>query len=286
MKPAPFRYVRARSVDDAVAALARDSEAKVLAGGQSLIAMMNVRAAKPECLVDINALSGLDYIKVKDGGLAIGALTRHETVKRSALVKEHCPLLTEAYEWIAHRAVRNQGTFGGNLCHADPASENPAVALVTEASFVLKSAKGERTVAAADFFKGVYQTAARQDELLVEVRIPARPKGQGWGFCEVSPRKGDFAMTAAVTTLELAGSNVKAARIALTGVSDRAIRLPSVEVLLAGKPATEDSFRAAGEAARKAINPSSDFHADEAMRRDLAATLTRRALVAAKSRCA
>lgn len=286
MKPAPFRYVRARSVDDAVAALARDAEAKVLAGGQSLIAMMNVRAAKPECLVDINALSGLDYIKVKDGGLTIGALTRHETVKRSALVAEHCPLLAEAYHWIAHRAVRNRGTYGGNLCHADPASENPAVALVAGATMVLKSAKGERTVAADDFFKGVYQTAARQDELLVEVRIPSRPKGQGWGFVEVSPRKGDFAMALVVATLELAGSNVKAARIAMAGVADRAVRLPSVESLLAGKPATDETFAAAGEAARKAINPTSDFHADEAMRRDLAATLTRRALSAAKSRCA
>lgn len=286
MKPAPFRYVRARSVDDAVAALARDPEAKVLAGGQSLIAMMNVRAAKPECLVDINALSGLDYIKLKDGGLAIGALTRHETVKSSALVAEHCPLLAEAYRWIAHRAIRNRGTFGGNLCHADPASENPAIALVTGAILVLKSAKGERSVPAEDFFKGVYQTAARHNELLVEVRIPSRPKGQGWGFLEVSPRKGDFAMTAVACTLELAGATVKSARLGYAGVADRALRLTEVEAALNGKPATDEGFAAAGEAARKAIKPSSDFHADAAMRRDLAATLTRRALTAAKSRCA
>ncbi|MSO73878.1 MAG: xanthine dehydrogenase family protein subunit M [Alphaproteobacteria bacterium] len=286
MKPAPFRYVRARSVDDAVAALARDSEAKVLAGGQSLIAMMNVRAAKPETLVDINALSGLDYIKVKDGGLAIGALTRHETVKNSPLVAEHCPLLAEAYHWIAHRAVRNRGTYGGNLCHADPASENPAVALVAGATMVLKSAKGERAVPAAEFFKGIYQTAARQDELLVEVRIPSRPKGQGWGFAEVSPRKGDFAMTAVACTLELAGANVKAARIAYTGIADRAMRFAAVEASVAGKTASEETFAAAGAAARKAIDPSSDFHADEAMRRDLADTLTRRALSMAKTRCA
>lgn len=286
MKPAPFNYVRARSVDDAVAALARDPEAKVLAGGQSLIAMMNLRAAKPETLVDINALSALDYIKVKDGGLAIGALTRHETVKNSPLVAEHCPLLAEAYHWIAHRAVRNRGTYGGNLCHADPASENPAIALVVGAAMVLKSAKGERSVPAEDFFKGLYQTAARQDELLIEVRIPSRPKGQGWGFAEVSPRKGDFAMTAVAATLELAGGTVKAARLAYAGIGDRAMRLAAVEAALAGKPATGETFAAAGEVARKAINPPSDFHADEAMRRDLAATLTRRTLAAAKSRCA
>lgn len=286
MKPAPFRYVRARSVDDAVAALARDSEAKVLAGGQSLIAMMNLRAAKPDCLVDINALSGLDFIKLKDGGLAIGALTRHETVKNSPLVAEYCPLLAETYHWIAHRAVRNRGTYGGNLCHADPASENPAIALVVGATMVLKSAKGERSVAADDFFKGLYQTAARQDELLIEVRIPSRPKGQGWGFAEVSPRKGDFAITAVAATLELSGGTVKAARLAYTGIGDRAMRIAAVEAAVAGKPATEETFAAAGEAARKAIKPPSDFHADEAMRRDLAATLTRRALTAAKSRCA
>ncbi len=285
MKPAPFRYVRARSVDDAVAALARDPEAKLLAGGQSLIAMMNVRAVKPETLVDINALSALDYIKVKDGGIAIGAMTRHETVKSSPLVAEHCPLLAEAYHWIAHRAVRNRGTYGGNLCHADPASENPAVALVTGATMVLKSAKGERTVAADDFFKGVYQTAARHDELLIEVRIPSRPKGQGWGFMEVSPRKGDFAMTAVVCTLELAGATVKTARVAYAGIADRAMRFAPVEAALTGKPANEATFAAAGAAARKAINPSSDFHADEAMRRDLAETLTRRVLAAAKARC-
>jgi carbon-monoxide dehydrogenase medium subunit len=286
MKPAPFRYVRAHSVDDAVAALARDSEAKVLAGGQSLIAMMNVRAAKPECLVDINALSALDYIRVKDGGLAIGALTRHETVKSSPLVAEHCPLLAETYLWIAHRAVRNRGTYGGNLCHADPASENPAVALAVGATMVLKSAKGERTVPADDFFKGLYQTAARQDELLVEVRLPSRPKGQGWGFAEVSPRKGDFAMTAIAVTLELSGGTIKTARLAYTGIADRAIRLAAVEAAVIGKPATDETFAAAGETARKAINPPSDFHADVAMRRDLAATLTRRALAAAMSRCA
>ncbi|MGD9538221.1 MAG: xanthine dehydrogenase family protein subunit M [Alphaproteobacteria bacterium] len=286
MKPAPFRYLRAGTVDEAVAALAREKEAKVLAGGQSLIAMMNLRAAKPDCLIDINRLAGLDYIKVKDGALAIGALTRHETVKSSKLVAEHCPLLAEAYEWIAHRAVRNRGTYGGNLCHADPASENPAIVLVLGATLVLKSAKGERSVPADDFFQGLYQTAARADELLVEVRIPSRPKGQGWGFAEVSPRKGDFALTAVAATLELDGGKVKRARLGYAGVGDRALRIKAVEDALDGKPANEASFAAAGEVARKAINPPSDYHADEAFRRDLAATLTHRVLAAAKSRCA
>jgi CO/xanthine dehydrogenase FAD-binding subunit len=273
-------------VDDAVAALAKEKEAKVLAGGQSLIAMMNLRAAKPDCLIDINRIEGLDYVKAADGGLAIGALTRHETVKNAKLVAEHCPLLAEAYEWIAHRAVRNRGTFGGNLCHADPASENPMIALVVGATMVLKSAKGERSVPADDFFKGVYETAARPDELLVEVRLPARPKGQGWGFAEVSPRKGDFALTTVAAVMELDGDKVKNARVGYAGVGDRAIRIKAVEDALNGKSATDETFAAAGEAARKAINPSSDYHADEAFRRDLAATLTRRVLAAAKSRCA
>jgi carbon-monoxide dehydrogenase medium subunit len=286
MKPAPFHYVRARSVDEALGALASAPEAKLLAGGQSLIAMMNLRAAKPDTLVDINGLAALDYIKAVAGGLAIGALTRHETVRNSALVAQHCPLLAEAYQWIAHRAVRNRGTYGGNLCHADPASENPMIALVLGATMVLKSQGGERTVAAEDFFKGVYQTATRHDEMLIEVRLPTQPKGQGFGFVEVSPRKGDFAMAAVACTLELAGGAIKTARVGYAGVGDRAVRLKEVEAALNGKPATEATFSAAGEAARRAIRPTADFHADEAMRRDLAFALTRRVLGAAKARCA
>jgi carbon-monoxide dehydrogenase medium subunit len=285
MKPPPFRYLRARSVDDAVAALAREPEARPLAGGQSLIAMMNVRLAKPAMLIDINGLKELDYIALKDGQLAIGALTRHASVRSSALVAEHCPLLAEAYQWIAHKAIRNRGTYGGNLCHADPASENPMVALIVGASLVLKGPKGERTVKAEDFFKGVYQTAARADELLTEVRLPIKPKRQGWGFFEVSPRKGDFAMVALGCTLDLAGGKIKAVSLGCAGVGAHAVRLKAAEAALSGQAPGADAFAKAAAAARDEVRPTSDFHADEAMRRDLVFTLTRRALKAAQARC-
>ncbi|MBV8704711.1 MAG: xanthine dehydrogenase family protein subunit M [Acetobacteraceae bacterium] len=285
MKPAAFDYARPASVAAALQALAdRAREAKVLAGGQSLVPMMNFRMARPAVLVDINRLAELDYHRVEGDTLAIGALARHAALRASPVVRASCPLMAETYHHVANGPVRNQGTLCGNLCHADPASEMPAVALVTDAAMVLRSARGERRLDAAAFFRGVYETAARPDELLVEVRIPAAPANQGWSFQEVSVRKGDFAIVGVAATLAVAKGSVAEARIAVCGVGPRAARLRDVERSLTGRPAAEASFGAAADAAAASVNPQEDVNASAAYRRDLVRALVRRALAEAGGR--
>ena len=285
MKPASFDYFRAEKIDDALMALAANAEAQVLAGGQSLIAMMNLRLAKPGCLIDINRLTDLDYIRPEGDELAIGALTRHTTAATSTVIAEFCPLMTAAYDHIAHRAVRNRGSVGGNMCHADPSSENPAVAIVSGATLVLKSAEGERRVAAEDFFLGLYETAAQQNELLTEIRIPKAPAHQGWSFQETSTRKGDFALVGIAATLDCPNGTCTNARIVAVGVGERAMRLDAAEVAITGAVMDDTDLTAAAEAARDSVDPPSDFHADSEFRRDLVFSLTKRALSEAHGRC-
>ena len=284
MKPARFRYLRAASVNDALQALADNPDAQILAGGQSLIAMMNLRLVKPACLIDINRISKLGYIREDDDGIAIGALARHNDVKHSPLVQARCPLLTEAYESIAHHTVRNRGTLGGNLCHADPSSETPAVMVATGATLVLRSVSGSREVAAEDFFLGTYETARRQDEMLTEIRIPGRG-ADGWAFDEISNRHGDFAIAVIATTLRLAKGRCEAARVVASGVGEHAVRLKSAEEALIGGPIDDARLNAAAAAARDEVDPHSDSHADAAYRRDAIAALTRRTVRRAAERC-
>jgi aerobic carbon-monoxide dehydrogenase medium subunit len=286
MKPPPFTYVRCTTVDDALTELAAHGETcKVLAGGQSLVPLMNLRMTSPGRLVDINGLSMLDYVGVEDKSLRIGALTRHSTLRDSPLVAEHCPLMRAAYQYVGHKPVRNRGTLGGNLSHAYPASEMPAVVLAAAATMHVRSATGERVIAAGDFFLGMMEPALEADELLVEVRIPVRPPGQGWSFLEVSPRKGDFALVGVGATLRIENGVCEIARIAYCGIGDRARRAPEAEQSLIGAEPGEALFRAAAEIAGDLIDPESDYHADAAYRRDLMRTLTRRALVEAHGRC-
>ncbi len=285
MKPAPFDYARPQSVTDALALLsARASEAKILAGGQSLVPMMNFRMARPGLLIDINRLAELDYHRVEGSHLVVGALARHAALRSSTLVRTACPLMAEAYQHVAHGPIRNRGTLCGNLCHADPASEMPAVALATDAVLVLKSSTGERRIPAEEFFLGTYETAANPDELLVEVRIPVAPEQQGWGFREMSVRKGDFALTGVAATLTVAREKIASAALAVCGVGDRAQRLRSVEASLIGGSPNSDAFARAGEQASATLDPQTDLHADAAYRRDLVRTLVERALVAAAER--
>jgi CO/xanthine dehydrogenase FAD-binding subunit len=285
VKPASFDYFRAEKIDDALMALAANAEAQVLAGGQSLIAMMNLRLAKPGSLIDINRLTDLDYIRPEGDELAIGALTRHTTAATSTVVAEFCPLMTAAYDHIAHRAVRNRGSVGGNLCHADPSSENPAVAIASGARLVLKSTDGERRVAAEDFFLGLYETAAQQNELLTEIRIPKAPAHQGWSFQETSTRKGDFALVGIAATLDCPNGTCTKARIVAVGVGERAMRLDAAEAAITGAVMDDTGLTAAAEAARDSVDPPSDFHADSEFRRDLVFSLTKRALSEAHGRC-
>lgn len=277
MKPAPFEYVRPATLDDALGLLARHAgDARVIAGGQSLVAMMNLRIARPELVIDINGLEALDYHRIDGALLRIGALARHSTLAASALVREAAPLMAEAYPHVAHVTVRNRGTLAGNLCHADPASEMPAVLLALDGTLTLRSVRGTRVVAAADFFLGPYMTAVAPDELLVEVGIPVRRAGHG--FEEVSIRQCDVALTLVASTLTLAGGRIAAASLAYAGVGAHALRLPAVEQSLLGEAPTDGLFARAGAAAARAIEPGSDQHADADYRRDLIRTLTPRAL--------
>jgi carbon-monoxide dehydrogenase medium subunit len=287
MKPPAFAYERPTSLEGTLAALARHGDdAKVLAGGQSLIAMLNLRLLAPKTIIDAGRLSELDYIREDAGELRIGALTRHNTVMRSAEVAQHCPLIAEAYRFLSHHAIRNRGTIGGNLCHADPASELPVVALLLDATMVLKSSSGERRIRAGDFFKGPFETAARADELLTEVRFRAQPRGQGYAFDEVSQRHGDFALVAAGCTLAVADGVCRAVRLGYAGVGPHAVRVMEAEAALAGQPATGANFAKAAATAAEHVRPTGDVHADAAYRRDLVRALTRRVLAAALARCA
>jgi aerobic carbon-monoxide dehydrogenase medium subunit len=287
MKPAPFTYTRPDSLKEAIKLLATHKDsAKLLAGGQSLVPMMNFRLARPEFLIDINRLEELNYHRVEKGELVIGALARHATLRDSDIVREACPLMADAYQYVAHGPIRNRGTLCGNLCHADPASEMPAVALVSNAVLVLQSKRGERRVAAKDFFLGVYDTVTEPDELLTEVRIPVAPKGQLWSFQEMSIRKGDFALVGVALTLTLSGGLVETAALAVCGVGSKATRLASVEAKLVGAAIDSKAIAKAADAAADAVNPQTDTNADPIYRRDLVRTLVSRALTEAIGRAA
>lgn len=285
MKPAPFEYLRPTSLGEALALLAQHrDEAKVIAGGQSLVPMMNFRLAKPATLIDINGIAELNYHRREGDELRIGALARHAVLRDSEIVRAACPLMSEAYQHVAHGTVRNRGTLCGSLCHADPASEMPAVALACNATMVIRSATGERLVPASKFLQGLYATAVNPDELLVEVRIPVSAASVGYSFQEVSIRKGDFALTLVASLIDVQGGRINAAVVAYAGVSDRAIRLPAIEQRLVGQAPSDALFAAVAAEAANAIDVSEDMHAEREYRRDLIRTLTPRALAEASAR--
>lgn len=282
MKPAPFDYARAESLDEVVRLLSSHAgNAKIIAGGQSLVPMMNFRFARPELLIDINAIPGLDYHRSEGEALCIGPLTRHATLRESPLVRDSCPLMARAYQYVANATVRNRGTLCGNLCHADPASEMPAVMLTVNATMIVLGPKGRREVRAADFFQGVYATDLATDEMLVEVRIPAGQARFGFGFEEVSVRRGDFALTLTAALLDIRDDHIDSAALTLGGVADRPVRLAALERELKGKQPSRALFSDAGAAAAQAISPSEDCHADATYRRDLIEALVTRSLTRA-----
>ena len=286
MKPAPFAYHAASSLDEATQLLSRfGDEAKVIAGGQSLMPLLGFRLARPAHLVDVNGIDALAKIGAADGGLSLGAMVRQRAAERSALVRERCPLLAAALPWIGHPAIRNRGTIGGSLAHADPAAELPAVAVALDATLVARSTRGERQISASEFFAGHFTTALAPDECLVEIRFPAWPGGAGATFEEVSRRHGDFAMVgvAAVVRSGAAG-DVADARIVLTGVGGTPVRAHEAEALLRGARAGREAFEAAAERAARDLEPPSDLHATRAYRRHVARVLVRRALERAAAR--
>lgn len=290
MKPAPFRYVRPSSVDEAISVLAAEGYgAKPLAGGQSLIPAMNFRLAQPAVLVDLGRLDELRGISgTPDGGLIFGSMTRHSDIERSAAVRERAPLLAEAMPWIAHLQIRNRGTVGGSLAHADPASELPAVMLARAARLHLRGPGGDRTIEFCDFCTGLFSTALAPDELITGIEIPALADRTGTAFEEVSRRHGDFALVGACAVLTLdAGGACAGASVTLFSVGDGPVCAKTAEETLVGSPPTADVIREAAEAAAvRDIDPPADIHASAAYRRQLVRVLTARALETAARRAA
>jgi CO/xanthine dehydrogenase FAD-binding subunit len=282
MKPPAFDYIAADSIAMAVAALAAaGDDAKIIAGGQSLVPMLNFRMLRPSILVDINRIAGLDVIEETSGAIRIGALTRHYQLETSPLIARHLPVLSCAMTHVAHLAIRNRGTIGGSLAHGDPAAELPMMALLLDAELRVASSSGERTVAARDFFLGALTVDLAPGEILTGIVLPKLPSRTGWGFEEVARRHGDFALAAVAATLTVPGGAIEQARIALTGVGPTALRATEAEGLLIGHALEPDLTHRVIEAVRATIEPETDLHASSDYRRHLAGVLTGRALAAA-----
>lgn len=281
MKPAAFEYECPTELMDVLTFLGAGTDTRILAGGQSLVPMMNFRMATPERLIDINRLPDLDYVREEDGDIVIGALARHGDIKASGLIGEHLPVIAETYKWIAHTAVRNRGTLCGNLCHADPASEMPAVMQVLGARMVASRLSGSRQIAAEDFFLGTYETALEPDEMLTEIRIPKLEPATGWGFEEVAMRKGDYAWCTVVGTLLLEDGKITHPRIAVAGIGDHAYRLSALEGGLEDQAPDSALFEKLAQSAAEDADPMATEAANAQYRRDLLRVLIPRVLQAA-----
>lgn len=282
MKPPPFEYYNPETVEEALSLLAEHGyDAKPLAGGQSLIPMMNFRLAQPAVLVDLNNISELSYIKPDDnGGVRLGAMTRHYQVEHDSMIAERAPLIYEAMPKIATTQIRSRGTFGGSIAHADPSAELVAISVALDGRFRMRSQSGEREASAAEFFLGMFTTLLEPEELLVEATFPTLPPRTGWALMEISRRPHDFALVgvAAVVSLD-ARERCQEARIVFLSVGDGPVPAQSATEALMGQAQNPELIRAAAEtAAAEDIDPSSDIHASAAFRRHLAKNLTRQAL--------
>ena len=288
MKPAPFNLLRPTSVDEALALLqAHGDEAKILAGGQSLVPLMNFRLARPGWLVDLNNVEGLSGIKIEDRALALGAMVRQREVEQSPAIAERLPILREAIAQVGHPAIRNRGTVGGSVVHADPSAELPLLSVALDATFQLQSARGKRSVAARDFYRGYLATDIAADELLIEITFPLPPSGSGWCFTEIARRRGDFAIVAVAVLLGLdREGRVAFSRVAVGGAGPAPVRIAAAEEALLGEKPDKELYRRAGEAAAQAMDPPSDIHASSGYRRHVTGVLVRRALSAAERRIA
>jgi len=280
MIPAAFDYYAPTSVDEAVALLREHDDAKVLAGGQSLMPALRLRLAAPEVIVDVGRIEELTGIREDGDALVIGATTPHSVVQTDPLIAEHARLISLATATIADPQVRHRGTFGGSLAHADPAGDLPAVAVALDAFFVIAGANGRRTVGAADFFEGVFSTAVGEDELLVEIRVP---KYTGWGahYEKFNRVAQQWSIVAVAATVRLDGGTIAEARVGLTNMGSTPIRATAVEQAMVGQPATAEAIRAAAAHAADGTSPPTDLNGDADYRRHLASVLTRRAVLAA-----
>ena len=288
MKPAPFAYYAPSSVADALDAISRvadPEELKVLAGGQSLVPLLNLRLAQPGALLDIN---GLDRewgsIEFDPAAVRVGALVRQRAAERSPVVTQWCPLLAEALPYVAHVQIRNRGTVGGSIAHADPAAELPAVALALDARLHITGPRGERSVPASDFFHGFFSTALAPDELLSRIDFPRLPAGTGTSFAEVSRRRGDFALVAAAAVVTVRDNRIADARLAFAGVAPCPVRSSAAESVLRGAEPAPDLIESAAQAAAGVLTPHADVHSSASYRRHLARVLAIRVLTTALER--
>ncbi|MGH6738928.1 MAG: FAD binding domain-containing protein [Bradyrhizobium sp.] len=280
MKPPSFEYYAPSTLREALRLLRElGPDAKPLAGGQSLVPMMNFRIAQPRHLIDLNRIAELSYIRVEDGGLCIGAMARHREIEHSQIIRQHWPLLSEVMKHVAHVQIRSRGTIGGSLSHADPAAELPAAVAALDGELVLQSDSATRILRAGDFFLSALTTAAQSDELLVEIRIPKLPAGTSAAFDELSRRRGDFAIVgvAAIVKCDHAGKLVLA-RVTLTGVDETFVRARRAEDYLLGQEATPALIAQAARIAAANLNPPSDLHASSDYRRDVVEAVTERVL--------
>jgi carbon-monoxide dehydrogenase medium subunit len=287
MKPAPFDYVAPKTLDEALALKAQyGDDSKFLAGGQSLIPAMNFRLVQAAVLVDVNTLGDLDYVRVDGDSLHIGALTRQRTLERSSLVKQQAPLMSEAMPHVAHPQIRNRGTIGGSLAHADPAAELPVLAVALDARLKIQSSQGARWVTATEFFKGLFMTELTAEEMLTEVVLPKMPARTGTAFIEFARRRGDYAMLGVATVITVNEAGICTdARLVYLNAGDGPVNAVKAAALFKGQPPSKELAEAAAQlAVEQELTPMGNVHASPNYQKHLAKVLTQRALQTAFQR--
>ena len=282
MKLPPFDYACPTTLPEAIELLASHDDAKAIAGGQSLVPMLAFRLAQPSLLVDLRKLADLRGIRISDAGVTLGAMVRWRDIEEDERLETAHPLLKAAISHVAHYQIRNRGTVGGSIAHADPAAEMPGIAMTCDAEIAVVGKSGAHVIQAADFFQGALTTALTTDEIIVEVRLPAWPAGRRWGFQEFARRRGDFAMAAAAVFYDQdERGKARNAHVGVIGVGDRPLRLTAVEDVLNGESIDEATIAKADAATSAAVEPQDDIHASAAYRRSLVGTMVERALTSA-----
>lgn len=285
MKPAPFDYYAPSSIDEAIGLLGSVDDPKILAGGQSLMPLLSMRLAQPASIIDLNRIEGMSYVRREDGHLVVGAMTRQRTLELDESAADAVPVLRDILSHVGHVTIRNRGTVGGSMAHADPAAELPAVAVGLDATMVVAGPTGTRTIPASEFFVTYLTTALGPDEVLVEVRFPSTPAGTGHAFEELARRHGDFALGAVLALVRLdGGGRVAAATLAVAGANPVPLRIAAAEAALVGRAPDADAIAAAAAAVKAAVSPLSDVHAPADYRREIIGVLARRALERAVAR--
>lgn len=285
MKPAPFEYFAPHTVEEALTlAQTHGFDGKLLAGGQSLIPVMNFRLAQPAVLIDLNPISSLDFIEtIADGSLHIGAMVRQSRLEKSAVIQTHAPLIHQTMPVVAHSQIRNRGTIGGSLAHADPAGELPVLAVALDAQFKLQKVGAERWVSASDFYQDLFETALSDDEILTEIAIPPAPERTGYGFHELARRHGDYAQAGAAAVLTFDENNICTnAKLVFLNVGPIPMNAKDAAQMLVGEKLSDDLIQTVSEACKKEIDPVGDLHGSAEYKTHLASVMVKRAIFDAK----